>query len=444
MIKYTYLHGLAIGGLLMLVGCAKDVSSDIASNDEPTSVLNIVTRTGDGDTGQDEADGSLNVSSGQIYIFNGNNCVSTLSFGSTTTYTSQALPAGTYDVYAIGGNDLSHFDLPTEESAKPNSEILLKQDWSLDDLLMQKASSITLVDGETHQLNMTLERKVLRIEQLTINQVPDEVTAVSIELAPFYSQLYLNGEYGTATESASVSLTEGDDNVWQMQSQLLYLYPSSGKPTITVRFTWPSGVKSDGYQADAEWRADHEVKIEGTYKAQQGVTLTGTLTGSKWGDDININFNFDENGSSGSSTGGGTGGSGNSSNTPTVGGTYNEHYVVAVEGSQVTLVSNNYKTNIDTFEDYSNQTNIANVESALSSWAIESGVSGTWRIPTAEEASIFLADANCTSVVYNKFYYCLDGETLKSLYVSGANSLGSFNTVGSDRYLIPVIDITIP
>lgn len=444
MIKYTYLQGLAIGGLLMLSGCAKDISSDIATNDEPTSVLNIVTRTGDGDTGQDEADGSLNVSSGQIYIFNGNNCVSTLSFGSTTTYTSQALPAGTYDVYAIGGNDLSHFDLPTEESAKPNSQILLKQDWSLDDLLMQKASSITLVDGETHQLNMTLERKVLRIEQLTINQVPDEVTAVSIELAPFYSQLYLNGEYGTATESASVSLTEGDDNVWQMQSQLLYLYPSSGKPTITVRFTWPSGVKSYSYQADAEWPANHKVKIEGTYTAQQGVTLTGTLTGSKWGDDININFNFDENGSSGSSTGGGTGGSGNSSNTPTVGGTYNEHYVVAVDGSQVTLVSNNHSTINDMNEEDTNETNIAKVEAALASWTAESGVSGTWRIPTAEEASIFLADANCTSVVYYKAYYCLEGETLKSLFVFGEDHLGNYGAVGSETYLIPVIDITLP
>jgi hypothetical protein len=192
---------------------------------------------------------------------------------------------------------MSRFNLPTKDDAKANSPILLNNGYTLDDLLMQK-SAVTLADGETNQLNMVLERKVIRIDQVTIKQVPSDVTKVEVAIAPLLTQLYLNGDYGTETTDESFTLTKSSGNTWQMSSQELYYYPSDGKPTITVRFTWPSDTKkSYSYQSNVAWPANHKVKIEGTYTASQGIKLSGTLTGSEWGADIVEKFNFDESGS---------------------------------------------------------------------------------------------------------------------------------------------------
>jgi hypothetical protein len=116
---------------------------------------------------------------------------------------------------------------------------------------------------------------------------------------------------------------------------------------------------------------------------------------------------------------------------------------VAVNGNQVTLVSNSQQRSYQTGSLTSAEA-ISILDEALSSWSSKDNVNGTWRIPTKEEAGIFLTDANCPSVSYGQAYYCLDGEVLKSQYTNSDKSLGPLTvSFGSETYLRPVADITI-
>ena len=429
----------AVCGLLLFPSCSKEVINELDSNGQPTCKLNIITRNGT--NGDEEGNSSPTISEGRIYIFNGTNCVSMLSFDeSTSSITSEKLPAGSYTVYAIGG-EISNFVFPEQNAAKPNSEITLGSGKTLDDILMASATASSLTDGETRTLNMTLERKVLRIEQVTIKKVPTDVTGVEVVLEPFYKKICINGNYSEDTEATTISLTKSSDQTTWQATPKSYLYPSSGKPTITIRFIRGTDIKSYSYTAAEAWPANHKTSIEGTYTAAQGVTLTGVLTGSDWEDPKNIIFEFDEDNANNSNN---NNNNNDPSDAPVAGQFYKGCYVVSVNGNQATLVSNTQKTYSELNQE--GETYIDGINAALESWPSETGISGTWRVPTETEARIFLVDQNCTTISAMTPYFCLNNQTLKTIWVmpdDGSNTIDNTSTtLGINRILRPVIDIT--
>ena len=184
--------------------CSKEVIDDSLSQAKATSTLKIVTR---GSANSDDDKDGGNISSGYIYIFSGNTCVSMLTVSDGVTNSAAQLSAGTYTVYAVGGNNMSCFTLPEQNEANAKSEIGLASGKGMDDLLMKEVT-VPLGDSETHLLELTLERKVMRIDQVTIKNVPEGVTGVEVRLAPLYKKIYLDGTYPTETGYESVELTK--------------------------------------------------------------------------------------------------------------------------------------------------------------------------------------------------------------------------------------------
>ena len=81
----------------------------------PLRMCTMTTRTGDPDNA---------IVEGRIYVFNSlNKCVQLLSIDANNTSVTAKLPAGSYSVYAIGGEDLSHYVLPSLTEATPTSII---------------------------------------------------------------------------------------------------------------------------------------------------------------------------------------------------------------------------------------------------------------------------------------------------------------------------------
>ena len=397
-----------------------------------TSQLSITTR----------ADGDLaNIKDGRIYVFNqAGTCIEVLTTAEATQSATTLLAPGTYQVYAVGSEDLNRFSLPDKDNAKADSKISLNEGNAMEDFLTTQAQ-VTLENGVTQQLNLHMERKVTSLTSITIKKVPTDVTAVSVTIEPLYSSILLDGSFPNETEPAKMVLTKKEDGTWQTTPNMLH-FPSKGKPTITITFTRENGLKSYSYTANEELAANHHFTIEGTYTQSQGVTLTGIIYNSEWGEDKTITFDFDDKNISDN---GGDDDSGNTDVTmPTPGSTYKGCYVVAVNGNTATLLSPTEKNGYNIYkEEMANAIDIIN--EALETWPSVNGISGVWRVPTETEARSFLVDENSGTTINNIYLY-MDNNTLKTFTVKTRDTgrfVAASSNLASNNWLRPVIDVTV-
>ena len=305
---------------------------------------------------------------------------------------------------------------------------------------------------------MTLERKVLQLSSLSVSQVPADVTAVSVAIAPFYSGVQFNGTYvGTDPVTCSFNLvaSTATTGLWQLSPQQ-FVFPSIGTPAITVTFTrGDNDASSYTYTAESALTANNKYDIAGTYTEPLGVTLSGTVTTQSWADPSAVNFDFDEqNNSNNTSTtdpqsGSGTDdpssqGGGDSSEAPVAGQTYKGCYVVSVDESKHTAVLLSPDENKDYYvESSSPSVWLTYLNTQLSSWPSVNGVTGTWRIPTLTELS---SSAQISGAVEAGSYFGLENAsqlcTVKISYKNGVSIGNPGYTFGKAYILRPVIDIS--
>ncbi len=400
-----------------------------------TSQLSITTR----------ADGDLaNIKDGRIYVFNqAGTCIEMLTTAEATQSATTLLAPGTYQVYAVGSEDLNRFSLPDKDNAKADSKISLNEGNAMEDFLTTQAQ-VTLEDGVTQQLNLHMQRKVTSLTSITIKKVPTDVTAVSVTIEPLYSSILLDGTFPNETEPAKMVLTKKEDGTWQTTPNMLH-FPSKGKPTITITFTREDGLKSYSYTANEELAANHHFTIEGTYTQSQGVTLTGIIYNSEWGEDKTITFDFDDENISDND---GDDDSGNTDVTmPTPGSTYKGCYVVSVNGNTATLLSPT-EDRYEVDKEYM-ATSLETVNNALSTWPAVDNVTGTWRCPTENEARTYLSDPNCIQPTSSQTkYLILENQELKAILLTidaddGSRRITLPSTLKGLYLLRPVIDVTI-
>ena len=168
---------------------------------ETNSLLQVRTRTIDEGT---EVSFPVNV-----YVFKGEKCVALQTLTDENHPLSIALTEGDYSVYAIGGASAENYILPSQEDATPSMAIALQAGKSHGDLMAAK-SNVTLVDGGTNTLTLALERKVMLLQNVTLNNIPSAATAVSVTISPLWQQLEgttYTGEEGTTT----IALTKQSD-----------------------------------------------------------------------------------------------------------------------------------------------------------------------------------------------------------------------------------------
>lgn len=452
--KRLSIHALAaVSGFVCLVSCS-GLESEFPSDDQSsTHQLRIVTQTREGDD-----------PIATVYVFKSDNTfVNTLQTDADDAYTtasaSAKLLAGSYNLYAYGG-ELSHFQFPDLASITPTSAITLADNQAMGDLLMATATTNDISDGDAETVNMTLERKVLELSSVTISRVPEDVTEATVSIAPFYSAILINGTYvDTDPVTATFTLTEtATAGVWQATTPQL-VFPSISAPTITVTFTrGESGARTYTYSelSDA-LTANNKYDISGNYTEPLGVTISGTITSQAWpttSTDVPFGFNEDNaNTSTDPSTGtddpsSGSGGS-ETSNPPVAGQQYKGCYVVSVDTDAKTavLLSPTEGTGYDV-EGY-NATDWLNcLNSVLLTWPSVEGVTGTWRIPTLEEITLFAQPAGIVSNIEqgkDKYFFCIENTALKIVRIINAAGTASVKSTStgfkSEDYLRPVIDI---
>ena len=421
-----FIHSAAaiMSSFVCLVSCTEQESDLLSANQSSNSQLSIVTHTRGGET-----------PIASVYLFNGSNTfvrtLQTDAAGYTSASASVKLPEGTYTLCALSPSDLSHFQIP--EAPTPTSAITLAEGQAMSDLLIGSATT-TLSDGENGEVDLELQRKVLELSSITISQVPDDVTGVTVSIAPFYSAIQFNGEY-VATDPVSATFTlaaTATDGVWQVTPQQL-VFPSKGVPTITVTFTRENEDPSIyTYTAESAFTANSKYNIAGTYTEPLGVTLSGGITLQSWvTDPTAVNFDFDESNA----------GNSDPVDIPKQGELYNDYYVVSVDETnrKAVLLSKIQKKGV---KDSESQSYLAGIQKP-------EGANGNWRIPTVSECQTFLSDPNTPDLTYNSdgYYLCLLDGALNRIQVTKTNGTIEITSPMSTGFsnmmtLRPVIDIS--
>lgn len=436
--------------LLAMFSCEKGL--DVAGAAEGNSVLNVVTRSGESD-----AKVSYPIT---VYVMNTDGqCVRKLQLLTANDQLSMKLQPLTYNIYAIAGAADGDYSLPGQDDATATSEITLNEDATHGDLMSAK-NTVTMSEEESSTLTLSLSRKVMHLESLVINNVPKSVDAVTVTLAPIYDNLLLNGEYSSTTGTQTVALTEqSDGTTWQNDDEL-FLLPSAGNATITVKFSRGGTVTSYAYSSPLALEANKHIRITGTFTGTDELTLSGVITGATWNCTTTIEFNFDEEGST--TTGGGTTTDDNSGNqddngseddvmegtAPAVGSIYKECYVNAVaddETGNYILVTLIHKDEVDISGTGKTEEQIMEeIDDALPNFDIN-GITG-WRLPTEEEAHSFsggpmnmaFQNAQVSGTDINSdWYYCLVDGHIK-LFVGASGFVNKNQSITLGQHLRPV------
>lgn len=402
---------LTVVSLCAMSACEKQLEVKPADQSKADGELKIRTRSASND---------LEVSYPVIvYVMNSEGtCVSRETVVSAESALSIDLPSGEYNVYAVAGATEDSYTLPTMQTATPTSELLLKENAKHGDL-MAASSTITLGKNETNQLTLNLARKVMKVTSLTINDVPADVTAVTMTFSPLCKSLRLNGTFNTASTSETISLTKQTDETTWTNSESLFLLPQTGSTTITIGLTKGEQTTYYSYACQQTLDSNHELTIAATYAGDRKITMTGSINGVAWGDPIDITFEFGEDNTSDNKGGD----SNNSSDeVPEVHTVYKDCYVLSVadDGNDkvVTLLHKNAVAISGSGKTEAAVS--AEIDAALPSFIIN-GITG-WRIPTRADLNDFNFNifntaissvSDAISIGTTSYYYYLDGEHLK-------------------------------
>ncbi len=398
---FSHLYKPAVCLLLttLLLSCGSDVCGDIAGevpaeSRDANSVLNIRTMAAEAEGGT--AGDSRTSYPIAIYVFDSaDRCAAVQTIAGESGAVSLRLPEGVYSVSAVAGANAADYTLPARETATRTSAVTLL-DGSAHSDLMTAQSTVSLTYGGTNTLTLSLRRKVMLLEDVTINNVPNSVTAVSVTLLPLYTALCLDGTYTGDNGAETIQLTkEGETGTWKSAGSR-YILPPSGAATVQVSFTAGGTAYSYTYNTPDRLEANYRLSVTGTYTGT-GVAMSGTVTGASWAGTKDITFNFDEDGGvtagapaeGGDNTGegGGTQGGGTVTGTvPAAGTLYNGCYVLRSETSgattTVTLMSTGSRSSLR-FTPSDNASIQSAIDAGIASLATE-GIPG-WRPATKAE-----------------------------------------------------------
>ena len=420
-----------MGAILTLSGCTEEVINTVNEASGPVqtfSLLKFNTR-GEGDI----------TTPGYLYLFKDNSCVSRLDMGADGQVPAMPLSPGSYAIYAIGGEDLDHYAIPASDEAEATSVIGPKAGASMGDLLMG-GTTIELEEGETEEAALELERKVFRLEQVVVRNVPDEVTKVELAISPVSDNILLNGTYADKTSTLVVSLNKGDGGTWSATPQR-YALPSSVAPTIALSFTTATGVEVYRKTVDDAIAANTKLNIEGTYAETQPSTFSATITAQTWPASAReISFDFDETDN------------GALSAVPVAGQMHDGYYVISVNEANRTAIllaktHISYTAPGEKAADAPEADWIASFVAPLASLEKPFAAIGDWRLPTVAECSYFTADATQVRVRNgaSSAYLFMNDDGLRwgqTTFKDEGNEFNSGGGYNSSHYLRPVIEVS--
>lgn len=341
---------------IALLGCER-LAMDLedAGDNSPNAIganyLGIKTRgvtTRDAETGSSTEKVSYPV---YVYAFNEKKqCIGLRMIEGPADPLEFNLIRGAYKICAIGVDAGEHYTLPSQSSCTPESPISLKSGYSHADL-MASSANVMIEEGESNNLTLQMERKVLKVESISMKNIPSDVTGMSVTISPLGSSLLVNGDIYGKSDYKVVDLMKNEATDTWVNKEELYMLASDSKATVKVSLTYNDGERTEAYTytSNETLESNYIVNISGVFKARE-IVLSGTIQGVDWAGTKNISFLMDEV-------------SGDTQEIPAVGTIYKGCYVMRhiQEGQNktvVTLMSLGEKTGL-VFEDDEDQASLS-------------------------------------------------------------------------------------
>lgn len=230
-----------------------------------------------------------------VYVFSGDKCVALQTISDETQMLNISLTEGSYAVYAIGGATPENYILPSKENATSAMAIALQEGKGHTDLMVAK-SDVVLADREMNVLTLSMQRKVMLLQSVVLQNIPSVATAVSVTLSPLWKKLE-GVSYKEESGTETMALTKQEDGrTWSLSEPCYLLPPSANSTTIMVNVVTPTGSTSYTYNILEQLEAGDIINIQGKCTEAVGVTLTGMIDGATWNMEKTFSFEFNEQG----------------------------------------------------------------------------------------------------------------------------------------------------
>ena len=306
------------------------------------------------------------------------------------------LSVGDYRIVAVAGHSDDYL-LPEEPTL---DEVISLEGTSAVPLMMGE-ENIQIDDAGDVTLEITLSYVVAGVN-VSLKNVPSDVSVVYFSLSPLYSSISFVGEYGGAAMKADGFCFLSEEGIWK--SDTLYVFPGSATETLfTIILENKDGARNKyEYTYSGRPEAGRFFNLNGSYC--DGITVSGSVTGGTWNGSDDVLFDFGmfgqpDNGNAGS----------NPVQLPEIGTIWNGAIVADVieasTGTEILLLS---------LEEWDATT--AQVENITEGYNVN-GIAG-WRLPSHEEAQMFRnrfcgevrLSLNALIAEYDEDLYGLDGE----------------------------------
>ena len=316
-----------------------------------------------------------------LYVFNASKCCAAQSVQSESENVVMSLPAGEYNIYAIGGVD--NLSLPEMDNAQSTSLLKLKSAGQAYGDLMAAYSSVSVVAGNSQEVDLKMDRKVMQLDKVEMKNIPRGTEQVSIVISSLHSGIKIDGSYSDNKDySYELKLVKQEDNTTWSATPSAFLLPSD-ETAVSVKMKIGETEKTFAYTGGEKFVVNSHFTITATYQSQK---LEMKFTGAIWGDDKLIDFSLaDDNPNPGTSTG---------TQSFKVGDFYKGCYVFEVdENERIAKVLSSIEkvpTPSDSKKTIYTSTNAEITEilnGELASWTVE-GVTAAWRVINVDEAKI--------------------------------------------------------
>lgn len=309
---------------------------------------------------------------------NEGNVAAQQTINSATDEISLQLTSGSYTITAISGST----DFSSGYSTTP---------------LLIGHSDITVSDAST-SVNILLSYAVASLN-VTMSNIPSDVTEVSLTISNQYTSVSTDGEY-SGSGKCVIPCTKSGSN-WTTGT--VYVLPGCGSNTVmSFTVTSPSGTETYGLTYSSSLKAATPYTFVGIYDGSTDVStvkVTGTLACGEWEKEIQSSFSFGPNGTN-SFDDAVEVSSYTVSELPAQGSLWNGHVVAYIDGNDALLLSLQEWSDL-TSAYYEADPDVAkNIAASYSEGDISS-----WSIPTSDQArllrSAWKADniANLNSVI---------------------------------------------
>lgn len=170
--------------------------------------------------------------------------------------TSFQLAKGNYRVAAFSGT--SGYVVPTTFSADSYFSFL-EDNYSASPLLMGQAD-VTIV-SERQVLGLMLESQVAQVD-ISLDEVPEEATAVQVSFGPQYTHLSLFGELSVADRTL-LSCHRQSAGHWRSDSPCFVLPGSTSSMVMTLHVQFPDSTVSYGHNFNYGLQAGRDYHFSG-------------------------------------------------------------------------------------------------------------------------------------------------------------------------------------